>query len=43
MKKIYKIEFEIENRNPINVRKSSKFNEYFDSLWKELDVDAKEE
>ena len=42
VKKIYKIDFEIENRDPMNVRKSSKFNKYFDSLWKELDVDAKE-
>lgn len=42
VKKTYKIDFEIENRDPMNVRKSPKFNEYFDSLWKELDVDAKE-
>ncbi len=42
VKNIYKMEFEIENRNPMNVRKSIKFNKYFDSLWKELDVDAKE-
>ena len=42
VKKIEKIEFEIENRNPMNCRKSPKFSKYFDSLWKELDVDAKE-
>ena len=42
VKKIYKIDFEMENRDPMNVRKSPKFSKYFDSLWKELDVDAKE-
>lgn len=42
VKKIYEINFEIENRDPVNCRKSPKFNKYFDSLWKELDVDAKE-
>ncbi len=42
VKKIYKIDFEIENRDPMNARKSPKFSGYFDSLWKELDVDAKE-
>lgn len=38
IKKIYTIDFEMENRTPINCRKSPKFSEYFDSLWKELDV-----
>ena len=42
VKKIEKIDFEIENRNPMNARKSPMFSKYFDSLWKELDVDAKE-
>ena len=42
VKKIHVIDFEIENRNPMNARKSPKFSKYFDSLWKELDVDAKE-
>jgi len=42
VKKIETIDFEMENRNPMNCRKSSKFSKYFDSLWKELDVDAKE-
>ncbi|MBQ3145258.1 MAG: ABC transporter ATP-binding protein [Clostridia bacterium] len=42
VKKIEKIDFEMENRNPMNARKSPKFSKYFDSLWKELDVDAKE-
>ena len=42
VKRIEKIDFEMENRNPMNARKSPKFSKYFDSLWKELDVDAKE-
>ncbi len=43
VKKTHIIDFEMENRNPMNCRKSPKFSKYFDSLWKELDVDAKEE
>lgn len=42
VKKIEIIDFEMEGRNPMNCRKSPKFSKYFDSLWKELDVDAKE-
>lgn len=42
VKKIYTVDFDIENRNPMNVRNSPKFSKYFDSLWKELDVDAKD-
>ena len=37
---IYKIEFDMENRNPINCRNNPKFSEYFDILWKELDVNG---
>jgi len=41
IKKVYKIDFDdIQNRTPINCRKSPKFSEYFDCLWKELDVHA---
>lgn len=40
IKKIYNIDFEIQNRTPINCRKSPKFSEYFDCLWKELDIHA---
>ena len=40
--KIKNIDFEIQNRDPMNCRKSHKFSKYFDSLWKELGVDAKE-
>lgn len=42
VKTIYNIDFEIKNRNPLNVRESPKFSKYFDSIWKELDVNAKE-
>ncbi len=38
VKGIHKIEFEIENRNPINCRESPKFSQYFNTLWKELGV-----
>lgn len=38
VKKIYNIDFEMENRDPLNCRKSPKFSGYFDCLWKELDV-----
>ena len=42
VKTIHTIDFEMENRNPLNVRESPKFSKYFDSIWKELDVNAKE-
>lgn len=38
IKNIHEINFEIENRNPLNCRNNPKFSEYFDCLWKELDV-----
>jgi NitT/TauT family transport system ATP-binding protein len=38
--KIHNIDFEMENRNPINCRESPKFSKYFDTIWKELDVHA---
>ena len=41
IKDIHKIEFDIENRNPINCRESPKFSQYFNVLWKELGVDSK--
>lgn len=41
IKDIHKIDFEIENRNPINCRESPKFSKYFNTLWKELGVDEK--
>ena len=38
VKNIHTIDFEMENRNPINCRESPKFSKYFDTIWKELDV-----
>lgn len=43
VKCIHNIEFETKDRNPLSVRESPKFSKYFDSIWKELDVNAKEE
>lgn len=40
VKKIHEISFEMEGRNPLVVRESPKFSKYFDSIWKELDVNA---
>lgn len=40
VKTIHKINFNIENRNPLNVRETPEFSKYFDSIWKELDVHA---
>lgn len=36
IKQIHKIEFDIQNRTPLNCRESPKFSKYFDTLWKEL-------
>jgi NitT/TauT family transport system ATP-binding protein len=41
VKKIYNIDFEMQNRDPLNCRESPKFSKYFDVIWKELDVFAK--
>lgn len=38
IKNIYKIDFNIPDRTPLKTRKAKKFNEYFDNIWKELDV-----
>lgn len=38
VKEIHKIEFDIENRTPLNCRESPKFSNYFDTIWKGLDV-----
>lgn len=40
VKSIHNIEFEMDNRKPINCRESPKFSKYFDTIWKELDVHA---
>ena len=39
IKDIHKINFQIENRTPINCSESPKFSQYFNTLWKELGVD----
>ena len=39
VKAIHQIDFEMENRNPINCRENPKFSKYFNTLWKELGVD----
>ena len=42
IKEVHTIDFDMPKgtRTPINCRKSPKFSEYFDCLWKELDVHA---
>lgn len=40
VKKIYDINFDMENRDPINCRENHKFSKYYDSLWKELDING---
>ncbi len=40
IKTIHTIDFEMDNRTPLNCRESPKFSKYFDTLWKELDVHA---
>ena len=39
IKEIYDINFDIENRTPLNSRNLPSFSKYFDLLWKELGVD----
>ena len=41
IKNIHNIDFEIENRTPLNCRENSKFSVYFNSLWKELGAHEK--
>ncbi|WP_230975003.1 ABC transporter ATP-binding protein [Aminipila luticellarii] len=36
VKEVLAIDFEMENRNPLNCRNSPKFGKYFDHIWKEL-------
>lgn len=38
VKKIYDIDFCIENRTPLTSREAPEFKEYFNSIWKELDI-----
>lgn len=37
VKNIYKIDFEMDNRTPLNCRESPKFSKYFNLMWKELE------
>ena len=39
IKNIHKINFNMENRTPINCREKTEFTGYFNTLWKELGVD----
>ncbi len=41
IKEIHKIEFDIENRTPLNCRERPEFSKYFNILWKELGVNEK--
>lgn len=38
IKEIHTIDFEMENRTPLNCRESPKFSKYFDTIWKGLNV-----
>lgn len=37
IKNIYEIDFEMENRTPLNCRENPKFSKYFNLMWKELE------
>lgn len=37
VKNIYDIDFEMENRTPLNCREKPKFSKYFNLMWKELE------
>lgn len=39
VKNIHKIDFNMDDRNPINCREKPIFSQYFNTLWKELGVD----
>ena len=41
IKSIHDIEFDIQNRTPLNCRENPKFSEYFNTLWKELGANEK--
>ena len=41
IKNIHEIDFEMENRTPLNCREKPKFSQYFNLLWKELDEHEK--
>ena len=41
VKNIHEIDFEMDNRTPLNCRESPKFSKYFNLMWKELDANEK--
>ncbi len=41
VKQIMRIQFKIPNRDPLLCREDSEFSNYFDSVWKELDIGEK--
>ena len=40
IKNIHEIKFDMVNRTPINCRERPEFSKYFDTLWKELDING---
>ena len=38
IKNIYDIDFDMENRTPLNCRENPKFSKYFDCIWRELNT-----
>ncbi|KRQ87241.1 Bicarbonate transport ATP-binding protein CmpD [Caloramator mitchellensis] len=38
IKNVHEIKFQIEDRTPLRVREAPEFKDYFNSIWKELDV-----
>lgn len=41
IKNIHEIDFEMDNRTPLNCRESPRFSKYFNLMWKELDAHEK--
>ena len=41
LKNIHAIDFEMDNRTPLNCRESPRFSKYFNLMWKELDEHEK--
>ena len=40
IKNIHEINFDMDNRTPINCRERPEFSGYFNTLWKELDING---
>ncbi|MBQ9313655.1 MAG: ABC transporter ATP-binding protein [Clostridia bacterium] len=41
IRNVHHIQFEIENRNPLNCREHPNFRKYFDTIWRELNTNDK--